>query len=299
MTNKKLHLRNVPGESLPSMETSYESTQINCLNCGTSVEGKFCYQCGQRTRDNSDRSVVRLLGETLSNLFFFDNRFFVAMRDLFRFPGRMTVAFLDGKRKKYISPITLFFFINLIYFFVNPLSDYSLALYDQVHSQPYSGQWTKDLVLQKMQDYSLSFQAYASVYQKMSDNIAKSIMIINVPLIAFFLYFMTFKKRKYYFDNLIFAFHFFSLTMTSWILMSWSTSLIDFLAGQEDSMLADITSTIFVMVIPVVYAILSIKKFIKIKWYLAIPAGLGVMVSVVLASLIYRFIIFNLTIFFT
>ncbi|MEQ8303905.1 MAG: DUF3667 domain-containing protein [Cyclobacteriaceae bacterium] len=92
----------------------------------------------------------RLLGEFFYNIFFFDNRFFLGMWYLVRYPSRMTVEFLEGKRKKFISPIPLFLFVNLIYFLVNPLSDYSLSLYDQIHSQPYS-MWTKEWVDFKLQ----------------------------------------------------------------------------------------------------------------------------------------------------
>ena len=120
------------------MEKTPEKSQKKCFNCGTPVNGVFCHNCGQRVRDNLDRSLGRLLGEFFGNVFFLDNRFLLSLWYLVRYPSRMTVEFLEGKRKKFISPVTLFLFLNLIYFIVNPLTDYSLSLYDQTHSQPYS-----------------------------------------------------------------------------------------------------------------------------------------------------------------
>ena len=121
------------------MEQSPDLSQT-CHNCGTPVNGAFCHNCGQQVRDNSDRSVRRLLGEVLGNLFFLDNRFFISVGYLFRFPGRMTVEFLAGKRKKFISPVTLFLFLNLIYFFNKPLSDYSLPIEDPRTTLQQSGE---------------------------------------------------------------------------------------------------------------------------------------------------------------
>ena len=280
------------------MDKNHGPLQTHCLNCGASVKGAFCHQCGQRIRDNSDRSLRRLLGEVLGNIFFFDNRFFISVWYLIRFPGRMTVEFLEGKRKKFISPVTLFLFLNLIYFFVNPLSDYSLPLTDQFYSQPYS-QWIQEMVVQKLTQEELDGEAYAITYQNASDNISKSIMIINVPLIAGFVFLMAFKRRPFFFDSLIFAFHFFTLFLLSWILLDWAGRLIDLFSGHESSVVSAISFNLFTLILPLVYAILSTKRLMVIRWYWAIPAGLGVMVAVLLTNVFYRFIILMLTLWTT
>ncbi len=266
----------------------------HCLNCGTSLKGNFCNHCGQQVRNNSDRSTGRLLGEFLGNVFFLDNRFFISVWYLLRYPSRMTIEFLEGKRKKFISPITLFLFLNLIYFFVNPLTDYSLSLYDQIYSQPYS-RWAKGWVDLKLQKEGLDELGYGIIYQNASDNISKSIMIINIPMIAFFVYLMAFKKRRFYFDSLIFAFHFFSLFMASWIMLDWLDTLFHFLYGHNNSTASEISFYLFISIIPLLYAILSIKKFMDIRWYWSILAGMGVILAVGLANLFYRFIIFIVT----
>jgi len=272
---------------------SSDLIQIDCLNCGTSVQGDFCHECGQHVRDNTDRSLGRLLVEFFGNIFFLDNRFFLSIWYLVRFPGRMTVEFLDGKRRKFISPITLFLFLNLIYFFVNPLSDYSLTLQDQIYSQPYSD-LIKESVHLKLQKEGLDEQSYGIIYQNASDNIAKSIMILNVPIIAIFILLMAFKKRPFYFDSLIFSFHFFSLFMISWVMLDGMDRLINFLVGHSDSTAAAISFNLFVFVLPLSFAIMGTKKFMNIRWYWAIPVGAGAMLAVFVANMFYRFIIFFL-----
>lgn len=119
------------------MNKGNEETITQCLNCDAAITDAFCPKCGQSVRDNTDRSIGKLMGDFLDNIFFFDNRFVISLRYLFQFPSRMTVEFLAGKRKKFVSPVSLFLFVNVIYFFVNPLSDYSISLEDQ-YAQPYS-----------------------------------------------------------------------------------------------------------------------------------------------------------------
>ncbi|MEL7144953.1 MAG: DUF3667 domain-containing protein [Bacteroidota bacterium] len=265
-----------------------------CFNCGTAIKGNFCHSCGQRVRDNLDRSLGRLLGEFFGNVFFFDNRFFLSLWYTIRYPGRMTVEFLDGKRKKFISPVTLFLFFNLIFFFVNPLTDYSLSLADQMYSQPYSPLIT-DMVVDKIKKEKLDDKAYSATYQRTSDDISKSIMILNIPIIALFVYLMGFTRRRFYFDSLIFTFHYFSIFILSWVMQKWVDTSLEFFFGLGESLLALILFAIFTLGIPLLYAILSIKKFLDVRWYVAIFAGIGTVLAVAITNLFYRLIVFLIT----
>ena len=280
------------------MSENPDPEHLSCLNCGTSVTGDYCSACGQHVRDNTNRSIKGLLGVFLENTFFLDNRFLKSLRYLFAFPGRMTVEFVAGKRKKFVSPVTLFLFVNLIYFIVNPLSDYSLSLGDQFYSQPYS-ELIQEVVRDKLRSTGLDGKAYGEIYQKTSDNISKSIMIINVPLIALLVYLMSFKRRKFYYDSLIFAFHFFSVYLFSWICLDWMGALVSHLPDAIYSVTSDVSFALFVILIPVVYGVLSIKRFLNLSWGWAIPAGIGVFLAVNAANMVYRFIILFLTLWCT
>ena len=83
--------------------------------------------------------------------------------------------------------------------------------------------------------------------------------------------------------------------MLSWVLLDWAGKVIEFLSGDEDSILSGIVFMLFTFFIPLFYAILGLKKFMKIKWYWAIPAGLGAMVAVGVTNFCYRLIIFLVT----
>lgn len=111
-------------------------------------------------------------------------------------------------------------------------------------------------------------------------------------------YLLTFKRRPFYFDSLIFAFHYFTLYMFSWVMLGWTNDLLIVL-GLENTIIDAIRFHLFVTLVPLIYGIFSIKSFMDIRWYWAIPAGIFTVASVLLANVVYRLIIFVVTLWVT
>lgn len=86
-----------------------------CLNCGTSLTGPFCSQCGQRDVPPYP-SVRELAVDAFWELSGWDGRFAATVRALVMKPGRLTLDFLEGRRARYISPLRLYLMASLIYF---------------------------------------------------------------------------------------------------------------------------------------------------------------------------------------
>ncbi len=262
-----------------------------CLNCGTLFQGKFCPNCGQKAIENEDRSIWRLLTELASNMFFFDNRFWISAKYLVLKPGRMTAEYLDGKRRKFLPPVTLFLFVNVIYFFLSPLTDYSLTLYDQMHYQPYSKIATR-MVEKKLEKESITLEDYSRKYDRVKNSLSQSMMILNVPLIALLLYAVTFRIRHFYYDILIFSFHYFTLFLLSICVGDILDNLISLIAKQFDLNAWGIWLFTFVLLIPILYAVFSLRVFLSVKWVWALLLGLWVFIAGGLTQAVYRVINF-------
>lgn len=90
---------------------------INCLNCGTELQGPFCHYCGQ-----PDKNLVRffpaLLRDMLEDFADFDSRFVRTLKPLLLKPGKLTRDYLDGRRFRYVPPLRLYIFSSLLLFFL-------------------------------------------------------------------------------------------------------------------------------------------------------------------------------------
>lgn len=102
-----------------------------CQNCETPLpnEENFCPKCGQKNQ-TLQLSVNTLLGDFFNNIFNYDARIWKSLRLLLLKPGQLTLDFLEGKRKSYLSPVRLYLSISVIYFIllaVNLQNDVPLA----------------------------------------------------------------------------------------------------------------------------------------------------------------------------
>ena len=89
-----------------------------CLNCQEPLERKdnYCSNCGQENTDNHV-SLKLLLKEFTSNFFSLDSRFAHTFLPFLINPGKITNAFLAGKRVYYANPIRWYLVISIIHFF--------------------------------------------------------------------------------------------------------------------------------------------------------------------------------------
>ncbi len=93
---------------------------INCLNCNAPLAGEFCHECGQ-SGHSLRRPFWSLLGESLETFFAIDGRIAKTLPDLLLKPGRITRAYLDGKRARFIPAFRLYVLASLIFFVIMPL----------------------------------------------------------------------------------------------------------------------------------------------------------------------------------
>jgi hypothetical protein len=87
----------------------------DCLNCGATLEGKFCHQCGQENLQMKE-SFGHMMNHAISDYFHFDDQFFSTIKPLFLKPGFLSIEYLEGRRARYLHPVKMYIFISLVYF---------------------------------------------------------------------------------------------------------------------------------------------------------------------------------------
>ncbi|OCX51684.1 hypothetical protein BEL04_16845 [Mucilaginibacter sp. PPCGB 2223] len=91
----------------------------DCLNCGAELQGHYCHDCGQENLTLKE-PFWHFLGHSISHYFHFDEKFFNTLVPLLTKPGQLTLAYLDGKRTKYLQPVSMYIFVSIFYFLVVP-----------------------------------------------------------------------------------------------------------------------------------------------------------------------------------
>jgi hypothetical protein len=89
----------------------------DCLNCGHIVQGPFCQNCGQENIEPG-MTTWGIVTHFFSDFIHFDGKYFDTVRTLFRKPGHLSLAFLQGRRASYVDPARFYLFTSAVFFLV-------------------------------------------------------------------------------------------------------------------------------------------------------------------------------------
>jgi hypothetical protein len=88
-----------------------------CANCGTPMQGEFCYRCGQSIH-SAIKPIHGMLEDTIDIVFNVDHRVVHTLPPLLLKPGFLTLEYFSGRCVRYIAPFRLMFLLSILAFFV-------------------------------------------------------------------------------------------------------------------------------------------------------------------------------------
>jgi hypothetical protein len=267
------------------------STPI-CLNCGASLQGKFCHDCGQKVIEPNERTVRHFLIQFLGSAFFLENNFVKNLWILLTKPGLLTADFIEGKRKRWMPPLSIFLLINLFYFWFSPLTDLNLRLSEQL-MQPQHAQLAHYMVDTKLKTETISRDELEDRYNKKSSTFANTLIIIHIPIFAVFMALLFARKRFLYTDHFIYALHFFSVALIIGLVQSGLVYLFAWLDILNPSLWPFISLLFLIFIL--IYAFLSVKRVYQQKAVLALILIVPILFFFIVAHFIYRTILFLIT----
>jgi hypothetical protein len=95
--------------------TTAASAAPRCDNCGASVPGRYCGNCGQRL-EPPVHSLSHFMTVAMEDVTHADSRLWRTLWALLSKPGYLTREFLSGRRARYLPPVRLYLVLSVVFF---------------------------------------------------------------------------------------------------------------------------------------------------------------------------------------
>lgn len=238
---------------------------VTCKNCNSSFKGKYCNHCGEKVVEDSDFTIRSILYRGIGAITNFDSKFYKSSKFLFFKPGYLTKNFVNGIRVPFMKPFQIFVLANIIFFFF--LSE--LDIFRSPAKWYFYGDNipVMDKAAIIMEQKNITLEALKSKYDSLSSDLAKGLIIIFIPFIAFFGHLSHLKSKLPFGKHLIFALHYFSFFLL--ICVCW-TSLVELLISNTNKYIFIIPIHIFMFL----HYVFGIRSFYGDSWTKAIFKGI-------------------------
>ncbi|MDP1579863.1 MAG: DUF3667 domain-containing protein [Candidatus Didemnitutus sp.] len=181
-----------------------------CANCAEPQIAQFCAHCGEKRLAPADHTLRRFFEHLFEAFTHADGKIFLSVRCLLTRPGRLTADYLHGKRKPYIPPLQLFLIANLIFFLLHPLIGSNTLTTDLNTQLHYTWHHTiaEAWVAPRLVARSVTAEVYAVTFNPAATTLAKSLVILVVPLFSLAVLALHWRQRRHYSAHLVFSLHF-------------------------------------------------------------------------------------------
>jgi hypothetical protein len=175
-----------------------------CKNCSAPVSEKFCGRCGEKVYAESDRSFKHLFEEAFHFMTHFEGKFFTTMATMIKRPGKVSLDFCSGIRKKYFKPLSFYLLLIIAYLLFPAFEGLNMQLRYYFGNRLF-GNYAAHKADEVRKEKNYSEDKLAEVFHQKGEKTSKFMLFIILPFMALFSYMVSFKKRKFYFDHFIFA----------------------------------------------------------------------------------------------
>jgi hypothetical protein len=246
----------------------------------------YCPCCGQKKLEENDFSVKHFLIESFGDFFHFESKLINSLKPVLFKPGFLTLEYMKGRRNKYFQPFKMFLFISVFFFILSNFNlsrfhksddngkdkksqplisitiDSTTSGTDSIRKMPIDslrnlinnygveklmgedGTWFEKYMFKLAMKMRVSGEE--KVMEEFYHYISKLIFLL-IPIFALLLKLLYIRRKKTYYEHLVFSLHFHSFVFLLYILAEIA-SVVTF-APQN-----------FIPVILFVYLFFALKK---------------------------------------
>jgi len=301
-----------------------------CVNCGVELSGPFCANCGQKRFVESDRRLGHLLHHLLVSATDLDGRVWRTLRALMFQPGLLSREYFEGRRARWLSPVSIFFAASLLYF-VAPFhgSDFTPMFNQQVSGHirqlavgpgetpltaeqtdstgPFHSGLTTRWIEQRVRERDTKLRAathgasgygyhdYRLAYDAKSDDVSKALIMLHLPFAAIFLIVLFHRQRRYFAEHVVFLMHYLAFAIIVLQIVVQTDALYRLLTPAAWAIPESVLDWTMRTLLSV-YAVIALHRAYAIGWIASLAAAAVMLAGLILVNIyIYRAIQFAVT----
>jgi hypothetical protein len=262
-----------------------------CKSCDNHFSGNYCNECGEKVLKPADRSFKRLLSNVMVAITFADSKFVKTLWLILRRPGFVSHEFTEGKTVQYQKPLSLFFVLNLVYFFFPVIQLFNASLNTQLLSP--LGHYYQLFIAKKAVALHMDLSSFSLIYNLKSTGFAKLMVMVFVVVASLPLNVLFRKRNKYFTDHVGYMVELacFNLFVNAIVL-----SVIAAFSGLGKQFDELVLTGIFIST-NLYFLIMSSREFYGERGWRLIVKSLVMILFLKIALEVYRSILFFVTIY--
>lgn len=267
-----------------------------CKNCANHFTGKFCNNCGEKVYNEKDKKVAHLFEEAFHFITHFEGTFFTSLKTIFRTPGKLSVDFCNGIRKKYFKPLSFFLMLVILYLLFPLFEGLNMKMYYHTVHDVY-GSFAAKKVAAVMQEKHMTWDQLSEAFHNKGEKVSKFLLFSVIPVLAFVSWLLGYKKIRYYYDHFIFS------TEASSFFLLWGFLLFPVIVYLIRSITGvmflggDAYLGIFIIGALAIFILIAARRFFQFKWWYSVLYTLIYLAALAgYINTVYKFILFNLAI---
>lgn len=215
-----------------------------CRNCGRSLTGGFCSDCGQQ---HSPRVLTlgELFSDVVGEFITWDSKFLRSIRPLLFRPGFLTSEYLAGRRTSYILPTRLYIVISVVVFFLllglGPILANALG---------------PEQIARIASEHAMSALEVADELNDKFRSVLPWVLVLSIPLFALALKLLYIRTDRVYVEHLLFSVHFYAFCLL-------------FMIPLMMSMLLGAGGVLVMLVLFLAYLLVAIRRVYRQGWALS------------------------------
>ena len=268
-----------------------------CPTCSQPAPDKFCSACGEQILIRSDYSLRGFFFETLNVFTNLESNIFRSFSLLLKKPGLLTVEYFRGRRKRYLKPLQLFIFCNVIFFLVQAFTGYnSLRTPLRVHlNLLLHSPLARRMVNGLLANTGMAYAQYEARFNAAIETQAKTLVFLMIPLFALGLRLIYLRNKEYFVKHLVFSTHFYSFYLLLLAGFYLLMMLIARVFRVSNDYFNDFSMTTLVLSCVFVYLLFGLRCAYESSWLMSAVRSLGLAAIVMIALQIFRAILFFTT----